>query len=295
MLALRQRGDVRSLAVAEFLDTSGNDAPLSRARLQAIGRSSNDPMITALALLRPCAPDVCSNVEVSQWSRLEPANLNAWRAMLDSMTGRSAAHWAGYVLDRMGREGRYSRSYQKEFREAILGLPQTDTPGLASQAETQLLVGILAAWPIPRMSPLTLACGADPSTAHRCATVAELLWQQDDLMDHLGALGLVRRILTLRPDLRDHWEPRARELEALRAWQQEAPPETDPVSEQGLSLCEAQFRERKVLLASIGRPEWGAARAEMKARGADDAALSANWRRMGNRAVLDPLPAAPPR
>lgn len=117
----------------------------------------------------------------------------------------------------MATEGRYSRTYEREFKAVLLSLPQTQIPGLANEAELHLISGTAAAWAIAAFRPLTDACQAGvPAMLQRCETV---------LVQGTGQLG-----------------------------------------------------------------EWGYWRAEMRAAGADEAALSAHYRRERGRGALDPNP-----
>lgn len=283
--ALLQRGDPRSRAVAELL--SGDRE--ARARLQALARTSSDPMVTALALQRPCADDSCLNIEASQWSRLEPANLQAWLMLSQDGRGVAPQTQAGYALDRMAAQGRYSRTYEREFKALLLSLPQTETAGLASEAELQLVVGTAAAWANAGFKPLTDACQSGaPGSLRHCEMVLETLWEGDNMLDRAIALGLTRRLLLpLHPEQRTRWEPRAREYEALSQWYRN-------VAAQGLfpgaSACDAQGELRNFLRSAAQLGEWEHGQAAMRAAGADDAVLSAQWRRENGRSVLDPTP-----
>jgi hypothetical protein len=115
--ALRQRGDPRSLAVAEALSNEAlsNEAS-ARSRLQDLARSSPDPMLTALALAHPCEPGVCRNIEASQWSRLEPENLFAWLVQAKTTTGSDlqaticSNAWRAWVAMRAPTSRRWARS-----------------------------------------------------------------------------------------------------------------------------------------------------------------------------------------
>lgn len=285
---LQQRGDPRALAVAEHLGGADGDAARASARLQGLARTSSDPMVTALALQRPCAPGACSNVERAQWSRLEPANLQAWLALLGEPAARRTQE--AYALDRMASEARYSRSYQREYRELLLSLPQTEAPGLAQEAELQLLISSTAVWPAGSLGSLASACAArpvDPAVLQRCMTVAELQWRADELLPRGVAVGLARRLVAARPELRARWELRARELEALRQWEADGAERMQAaVAEAAGSPCAWQAELRRHLQATAAQGEWGRARAEMQAAGVDDAVLSARWRRDGQAAVL---------
>jgi hypothetical protein len=129
--------------------------------------------LTALALLRPCAAGGCVNIEAPQWSRLEPANLQAWLALLNTPTGAGRSQQA-YVLERAASETHYSRSYQREALSLLLGLPQSEAPGLEGQAEIDLLNGIAAAWPIQNLRPLLECCRAGLADAALAIAVGPL-------------------------------------------------------------------------------------------------------------------------
>jgi hypothetical protein len=289
--ALLQRGDPRAVAVAEYLGGADGDEARARARLQALARTSADPMVTALALQRPCGAGSCRNVERAQWSRLEPANLQAWLMLLGDARARQTQE--AYALERMASEARYSISYERELKTLLLGLPQTEAPGLAQDAELQLIISTTAAWPTPSMRPVMELCrtrAADPVVQHRCAAVAELMWQGENLLERGMATSLVRHLMPARAGLQAQWQPRAREFEAARHWSAFAAERAASAAEPAAQACGMQAEWRGVLQATAAQGEWGRIRAEMQAARADDAALSAEWRRSAGRSVLDPLP-----
>lgn len=216
--ALRRRGDARSLALAEWVETTEDGALDSRvrgsARLQALAATSTDPMVTVLALKRPCEPGVCRNIEASQWSRLEPENLQAWLALAGT-----PGHPMDYLLERMATVGRYSRGYQQEAGEMLLSVLQFDEPGLDNQAESELLTGILAAWSIAPFAPLTAICrnpGADAAIPSRCESVATALWSQGNNLERAIALRIAGSAVPKTSPHRAVWEARAVEYEAVR-------------------------------------------------------------------------------
>lgn len=293
--ALQRRGDPRSVAVAEYLGGADGDATQAGARLQALARTSADPMVTALALQRPCGPGVCRNVDRAQWSRLEPANLQAWLALL----GEPAAHRTqeAYALERMASEARYSRSYAREFAALLFSLPQSETPGLAHDAELQLIDVALGRWRTEPWAPLTRMCrtGGDHPAQHQlCEAVAELMWQSDDLLERSLAMTLARGMVARLPALKARWEPRAREFEALRHWYASVWERRNSASMETMQPCEMMADQRRHLQANAAQGEWNRWRREMQADGADEAALSAEWRRQNGRGSLDPPPPPAP-
>ncbi|MGM9484751.1 hypothetical protein ACS5PN_26385 [Roseateles sp. NT4] len=287
---LMQRGDPRSQALADIL---GSDAE-ANARLQRRARSSADPMVTVLALRRPCASGACINVEASQWSRLEPENLQAWLALAEAPGGAGRSQQA-YILERAASEARYSRSYQQELQALLLSLPQTEKPGLQAQAEAQLIIGMVSAWPWRSARPLLDSCRggmAEAGVAQRCETAANLLWQQDSLMDRAMAIALARPLLPVRPDLRNLWEGRAREYEAVGQWTKSALQRVIqklvPDEEALVSRCGALAGMRELQREMAVQTDWVGARAEMREAKANEAELSALWRQAAGRSVLEP-------
>lgn len=289
--ALRQRGDPRSLAVAEYLGGVDGDPARARARLQALARTSADPMVTALALQRPCESGGCVNVDRAQWSRLEPANLLAWLTLLDDAAARRTQEV--YALERIASEARYSRSYQRELGALLLGLPQTTAQGLAQDAELQLVTTTLAVWPMPGLRPVVEPCrarAADRAVLQRCVAVAELLWQGETLPERSLALSLVGGLAPLRAELLPTWAPRAREVDAAQQWGVVATEQAASAAESAAGPCSGQGEWRRRLESAAALGEWGRIRAMMKEARVDESELAAQWRRIAGRSALDPLP-----
>ncbi|WP_343623668.1 hypothetical protein [Roseateles puraquae] len=290
--ALRRRGDPRSLALAEWIVALDGEprADLARSamRLQALASTSTDPMVTVLALSRPCEPGVCRNVETSQWSRLEPENVQAWLALT-----RTPGHTPDYLLERMATVGRYSRNYQQEVGELLLSVLQFETPGLENQAESELLLSMSASWSLPTFAPLTATCRrpeADALTRSRCEAAAGLLWSQGSTLERAIALSVAGSVVPKSAGQRRLWESRATEYEAVRFH-----------SEGGLlrlldgvvdklaagQPCDALPLTRQWARASVERSDWDRARAELQASGADLADLSRQWRNKEGRSALE--------
>ena len=302
--ALMQRGDERSLAVADYLDSdaSGDGAAAARVRLQARARMSTDPMVTALAMQRPCAVGACVNVEASQWSRLEPANLQAWLALVGAPASAAVEQAnAGYALDRIAQEVRYSRAYSREVHALLVSLPQTPSPGLQNDAEIELASHVVFGWPLPRMRPVLEACRASPVGAgvlQRCEAVARVLVQQQELLYRTFGLAFARAVIAARPAQRPQWEAQAREYEAVQAWRdlqaERAASEPTPAAVEPTAPCGWQPDMRRFYEDYMTRGEWERLRDGIAEAGMDEAALSALWRKREGRSTLDPVPAARP-
>lgn len=302
--ALMQRGDERSLAVADYLEAgaSGDGAAAASARLQARARTSTDPMVMALALQRPCAVGACVNVEASQWSRLEPANLQAWLALAGAPASAAVEQAnASYALDRIAQEARYSRAYSREVHALLTSLPQTHAPGLQNDAEIELGSHVVFGWPLPRMRSLLAVCRASPAGAgmvQRSETVARLLVQQQELLYRTFGLAFARAVIAARPAQRPQWEAQAREYEAVQAWRdlqaERAASEPAPATAAPTTPCAWQPEMRRLYEDYMTRGEWERLRDGITEAGMDEAALSALWRKREGRSALDPAPAPQP-
>lgn len=201
VVALQQRSDLRSQALADYLiaasGAAGGDA--ARDRLQDRARSSTDPMLTVLALHMPCVRAGCRNVEASQWSRLEPANLLAWL----TLPARSGAD-GRYLLDEIATQVRYVRSYREEADALLAGLPPS---GLALRQPWGLFD--------QRALASVFRSPGDVATAQRSDAAAELLWADGGATERLTALVLGLQARLLLPHRQAVWAPRLRELEAV--------------------------------------------------------------------------------
>lgn len=284
--ALRQRGDLRSLALADYVLADAS----ARARLQDRARRSTDPMVTALALQRPCSEAGCAPIEVSQWSRLEPANLQAWLTLMQGAPGKAHAQ-LDYALERAASEARYSRNYQREMQALLMTLPLAPSPGLASQAELELLNGLYSAWALPAYRPLMDVCRAgvrEPPSVARCTAVADLMWAQDTLIERVLSLALARAVLPSQPGLRPVWEGRARTYEAVSEWSQSGMLAQLLPDAALASPCGLLPAMRTTLVDLAERGEWGRAADGLRDAGLDEAELSARWRHEAGRSVLEP-------
>lgn len=205
--ALRGRKDLRAQAIADYL--AGDTA--SRAHLQDLARRSTDPMVTALALQRPCKGQACAAVDAAQWARLEPDNLMAWMA-------QARTEQMPYLIERMGREAQRSEDYLLPLSQVLAELSDATAPGLRQMAELELMVGILSAWNLPAVRPMLDSCQAartQPATAAHCERIAQLMWESPHLLGRGLALSLARRLVPPGHAQRPEWERRALRYEAL--------------------------------------------------------------------------------
>lgn len=204
---LQRRRDPRALALADHLlaQSAEADRHAARERLQERARASTDPMLTVLALHTPCLQPGCRNIEGSQWSRLEPANLLAWLALPTRSGGDGR-----YLLEQIATQARYSRSYRQEAAALLNGL-----------ASAPVGFELAQPWALANLGTLAGVCHrrtTEVDVAQHCETVARLLWADGEATERLAALILAQHALALLPARREAWEPRLRELEAVTRW-----------------------------------------------------------------------------
>lgn len=220
---LLQRRDIRAQAMADYLLAASGaaDGATARIRLQDRARSTADPMVTVLALHMPCSGAGCRNVEASQWSRLEPANLLAWLAL----PARAAAD-GRYLLDEIATQVRYSRNYLQEAAALLADLPPSS-------------LSLRQPWGLLNFRALAGSCrgAGDLLTAERCEKVAGLLWADGGATEQIVALLLVQRPMELLPQHRPAWEPRLRAMDAVMS-------AAGPVGVRRDRVCEALVQTR---------------------------------------------------
>lgn len=288
--ALRSRSDLRSQAVADVLV----DEPSSRAHLQDLARRSTDPMVTALALMRPCKAPACRAVDAAQWSRLEPDNLMAWMAQLQGEA--VPPEQLSYLIERMGRDTRRSDDYLSTLHQMLAALASTAEPGLQQMAETDLLASAMATVPLPSLQQVMQACTPPAmSTAQRgsCEHIADLLWDMPHQLAKALALGMARRSVPAGHPRRSEWEQRALHFDAatealmadnlanMERWASRLP-------DHG---CQAAGEFHADLRRTLQIPEWERAEQALAASPDGREALVERARaKRGGRSPLDPAP-----
>lgn len=207
--------------------------------------------------------------------------------------------WCGYGApsvdtDRMAAVGRFSRKHVQEEAEILLGLMQAGTPGLEYEVESELVAGIVAAQPRLGGGDALRSCRASagrPATVRQCLSLAEALWAQGNVLDRTLALTLVGRLLPEASPERAPWEPRARELEAVRGFDNRTVfgllEEMGQFSEAG-SHCRALPILRKLVRAGVAN-DWNRERAAMRDENVDVDALARQWREETGRSAFGPM------
>lgn len=304
---LKARGDQRSLAIAAFLDeafpTLPKEDPGSRARLQDLARRSTDPLVTVLALHRPCPPGACTNIEPSQWSRLEPDNVLAWLAQWKRERQEQAEQaQQGLLAERIAQiaaQARHADSQLQDLAALLRALPVEGRLGLTHQAESMLLYDFRADQGPADLLDLTLACrdaGTQPGVRKDCLTIAERLWQQEELGTRWAAVGIGRivdpgselwrsRSLMHKAVSYAHMDSSRQQMEVLK----DIPPR---------QLCPSLPALRSWTMALFRGDEWQQGEAIIRASGLDARAWLLRWHDahpdVDRPTELGPAPAASP-
>jgi hypothetical protein len=294
--ALRRQGTPRAEAAAAYLAigvaAGEDDAPQARARLQELARSSTDPMLTALALRRPCRAGGCVNIDPAQWSRLEPANLQAWWGLLqDPAVLRSQS---AYLFDQMVSQVRYSKGYSLELASLLASVDSAETPGLVQQMASETLISTALEWSAPPFHFFRDYCkgsAANAQLAPRCEALAAAVWSGGGLIDRMLALALAREAVGPGAPQRAAWEARARDYEAASTMSLRS---ADRFAQAGSELpagqadCRLGPELHRLARDIAQRPEWDRLQAEITASGASAEELAREWRETHGRSALDP-------
>ncbi|MDI4633725.1 hypothetical protein J7U46_11760 [Pelomonas sp. V22] len=281
---LKQRGDERSLATADFLDALIGRDDLTRfgaaaQRLHQRASRSSDGFVQALAAQRSCAPSLgCTQaVPRERWAQLEPGNLSAWLAGAPSRQPVSD-DWLNGLM-----QASYDNSYRGELMSLLRSLPPQLPAGPRRFSRDLGLIGINAAQSASSLRGLNQHC-AGGSDGERCRALAEKLWtlREANLMNWMQNLTLVRH----SPPMAAVWEARAQEAEAAFQWSQDesAGMLVEPLF-QAYRCKESPVFERWVQ-TSLTVSESAAMLAEIKARGLDVSSLSAKYRQQNGRSLL---------
>lgn len=293
IVALRQRGDERSLAVVDFLDPmlahedSARQMAASR-RLNQRALRSGDGFVLSLAAQRPCQPRMGCDQPVSpeRWVQLEPGNLSAWLAAMPS-TEPLPEGWLNGLM-----QVTYDNSHRAELMEVLLSLPPHLPMGPRRLARDVTLVGINAAIATPSIRALTQHCRGG-NDAQRCRALGEKLWtvREPTLMNWSLTLALARLSSPIDP----RWEPRSRQVEAARQWS--ARESMNMIAEPLLNAfqCKADPSFERQVVGRLTHSEGTMLLAEIGLHGADMAELSAEFRKQNGRGLLQAPPTRAPK
>lgn len=172
---LRQRGDARSLAGADYLQAVDGRGQA----LQQRAASSQDGRVLALAAHFSCQPEqpVCQAL-VSRWLQLETGNELALSWQLNLLPPESS-EWLA-ALTRLA-DAQPDADSQRVWAVLFASLPRTVNAGLRQMAEQSALESLHWAGSGPMSVSWAMVCRKDkrPATAAVCARLAERIWQSE--------------------------------------------------------------------------------------------------------------------
>lgn len=281
---LRAQRDLRAQAFADYLDEAfgppASPAAGTRAHLHDLARISTDPLVTVMALRRPCPGAPCRGIERTQWSRLEPQNSLAWLAAWDP--GASEVGFRDYVLERIRTQSSRASGHLSVMTAMLLALPHEPPDGLGYAAETELLdewgqqvLGLGDS--IEPAAALCLGSPPSPGIAGICLQVADQIWQHGSPLERRLAtsIGLERAAGDGREAL---WRLRRLEVEAvervLRSRQAEFEQQLARVARHP---CLVQSLHALEVRRRLWSDPWTRARREVRASGADLPAWIERW------------------
>ena len=285
-VALRQRGDERSLAAVDFLESLPwrKDAAQRGPALQSLhrrARLSGDGFVVALANSQACTAELgCSEaMPRDRWAQLEPGNLSAWLALAPAGLPVSEAWLSGLL------QSTYDNSHRRELMGMLLSLPPQLPPGPRRLARDIGLIGINSGLNMLQFRPLISHCrgGAD---AQRCRAIAEKLWalREPELINWMLTLALARTT----PPVDPAWEPRARQTEAAQQWLGTVGVQNGVDAMLQSYQCKPDPTFERWTRGLLIDGEGAMLLADMKTRGVDMGSLSAEYRRQSGRNLLHP-------
>jgi hypothetical protein len=281
---LRAQKDLRSQAFADFLDETFTPHPppsaTTRAHLHDLARISTDPLVTVMALQRPCPGAPCRGIERTQWSRLEPQNALAWIAAWDPAS--SEVGFLDYALERIRSQANRASGHMPVLTSMLLSLPREPSGGVDHVAEIQLLDewSHLALTLSDAMEPAVALClrpSQAPGQVEACQQIAELTWQRGSPLERRVATSLGLHGASAGAQ-HARWAQRRLELEAVervfRARQAEFEKRLAQVADQPCRMAsrlEIELRQR------LREDAWTRARNEVLATGLDLPTWIARW------------------
>ncbi len=215
---LRQRGDGRALAAADYLQAhaslGGGAATQSEPLLQR-ALNSQDGHVLALAAHLSCQPvQVGCQGLLSRWLQLEPRNEMALSWQLDLLPPGSSERLA--ALNRLA-DAQPDVGSQGVWAEYFSSLPRSSSAGLRQMAEQSVLESVHWAGSGPQSLTWVMACRKDkrPAAETACAKLAERLWQNEraTLMEKVQAVLIGKS----QAGAELQWSQRERTVKAVQA------------------------------------------------------------------------------
>ncbi|MCV2369412.1 hypothetical protein [Roseateles oligotrophus] len=179
---LQQRGDLRSLAAADYLEAMALQMSEQRwalGPLQGRALNSQDGRVLALATQLSCEPVQarCQDL-VTRWLLLEPRNELALGWQFNLLPPDSPRR-----LEALARlaEAQADTESQRFWAEFFQSLPRTASEGLRRVAEQSALESLFWAGSGPQVASWAMVCRRDkrPATVSACVKLAERVWQSE--------------------------------------------------------------------------------------------------------------------
>ncbi len=208
---LRQRGDARSLAGADYLQAVDGRGQA----LQQRAANSQDGRVLALAVQLSCQPvQTGCQALVSRWLQLEAGNEQALSWQLSLLPPESPERLA--ALTRLA-EAQPDADSRRVWAALFFSLPRTANAGLRQMAEQSALESLYWAGSGPMSVSWAMVCLKDksPATAAACARLVERVWQSEG--GNLLEKGLAVSIGKRQPDAGPEWAQRAQVVKATQA------------------------------------------------------------------------------
>lgn len=210
---LRARGDLRSRALADYLEAADDREGVCKHMVHQ-ARGSADGFVHAVAWARCAAKPEGRDLDARQWARVDSGNQQPWFHELQRAEQSRDEQAADEALHQLSLAGR-SENYRNEVMRLLRDFVQAPDAGLTQSAEASLIITFWAGWPTPSFKPLTRRCSApllDANRTQTCRAIADRLWGQGgDLMQLMIGLALAKR-LTYTPE---ELLARQRELDEL--------------------------------------------------------------------------------
>ena len=261
---LRQRGDMRSLAAADYLlSTLGRgDAAQASALLHllSLAQSSRDPLVFMIwRLANPyCGSQPhCSALPMSDWRSLDSLNLLAWLPTRTNGQSADELNW-----DALARST-FASTYLEDFQALLLPLLDEEPPGMALQQGLSLISQLRHEWPGDAGTVvLAQACIETPESAATqraiCLGAADLLWRSPSsgVFEHKFALGMAALTgATERPP----WAERLAFVKSLSPADGQRLMDLEYPANRDGQDCESQPQQRQQLKEQARKGLWAAA------------------------------------
>ncbi|MBT9492347.1 MAG: hypothetical protein IV107_08325 [Paucibacter sp.] len=190
---LRQRGDGRSLAAADYLKAEASLGDASALNLRAL--NSQDGRVLALAAHLSCQPvqPGCQAL-VSRWLQLEAGNEQALSWQLELLPPESSERLA--ALTRLA-DALPDADSQRVWAALFASLPRSASAGLRQTAEQSALESLHWAGSGSMSPNWAMTCRQDQRpAAAACTKLAERIWQSEraTLMDKVQAVLVGKKL-----------------------------------------------------------------------------------------------------